>query len=164
METEMGMGMDEIGDGDLRGLQIEKEEERSEYGDQGRGGASKQLYHLCIVNLVIGTLYCAKFNYKFGISRIMKSLEPYSKKLSPDTWYYSKRCLLALCEVLAKQMMVFSDDFFYDVIQFLDAVEENGRDIKATVNVPPGADEHRANATIASEARLLKLFCLKLRE
>ena len=27
------------------------------------------------------TLYCAKGNYEFGISRIMKSLEPYSKKV-----------------------------------------------------------------------------------
>lgn len=37
-------------------------------------GNTPQLYHLCIVNLVIGTLYCSKLNYKFGISRIMKSL------------------------------------------------------------------------------------------
>jgi len=28
------------------------------------------------------TLYCAKGNYEFGVSRIMKSLEPYSKKVS----------------------------------------------------------------------------------
>lgn len=27
----------------------------------------KNYYHLCIVNLVIGTLYCAKNNYEFGI-------------------------------------------------------------------------------------------------
>ena len=27
------------------------------------------------------TLYCAKGNYEFGISRIMKSLEPYIKKV-----------------------------------------------------------------------------------
>ena len=27
------------------------------------------------------TLYCAKGNYEFGISRVMKSLEPYSKKV-----------------------------------------------------------------------------------
>jgi tetratricopeptide repeat protein 30 len=39
------------------------------------------------VNLVIGTLYCAKGNFEFGISRIIKSLEPYEKKLGTDTWY-----------------------------------------------------------------------------
>jgi len=104
----------------------------------------KQCLHLCIINLVIGTLYCAKVgsnsamehmlpscvvggveplcifrwgtcrrglaqqleasqrgpcaglsslpltlqgNYEFGISRIIKSLEPYDKKLETDTWW-----------------------------------------------------------------------------
>ena len=47
----------------------------------------KQCFHLCIVNLVIGTLYCAKGNFEFGISRIIKSLDPYDKKLHTDTWY-----------------------------------------------------------------------------
>lgn len=27
----------------------------------------KSIYHLCIVNLVIGTLYCCKNNFEFGI-------------------------------------------------------------------------------------------------
>ena len=39
------------------------------------------------MNLVIGTLYCGKGNFEFGISRIIKSLEPYEKKLGTDTWY-----------------------------------------------------------------------------
>ena len=34
---------------------IEKEEEQMGYEDPDR-----KVYHLCIVNLVIGTLYCAK--------------------------------------------------------------------------------------------------------
>ena len=55
---------------------IEKEEERASFEDP-----TKRSYHLCIVNLVIGTLYCAKGNYEFGISRIMKSLEPFNKKV-----------------------------------------------------------------------------------
>ncbi len=45
-----------------------------------------EVYHLCIINLVIGTLYCAKGNYEFGISRIIKSLEPYERKIGVDTW------------------------------------------------------------------------------
>lgn len=32
------------------------------------------------------TLYCAKGNYEFGISRVVKSLEPHNKKLGTDTW------------------------------------------------------------------------------
>ena len=55
---------------------IEKEEERVAFED-----STKRTYHLCIVNLVIGTLYCSKGNYEFGISRIMKSLEPFNKKV-----------------------------------------------------------------------------------
>ncbi|XP_017161659.1 intraflagellar transport protein 70A [Poecilia reticulata] len=55
---------------------IEKEEEQISYDDP-----DKKVFHLCIVNLVIGTLYCAKGNYDFGISRVIKSLEPYNKKV-----------------------------------------------------------------------------------
>ncbi len=55
---------------------LEREEEKSQYEEP-----DKPVYHLCIVNLVIGTLYCAKGNYEFGIQRIIKSLEPYNKKV-----------------------------------------------------------------------------------
>ena len=64
---------------------IEKEEERLAFPDQ------RSVHHLCIVNLVIGTLYCAKGNFEFGIARIVKSLEPYDKKLGADTWYVPKQ-------------------------------------------------------------------------
>lgn len=37
-------------------------------------------------------------NFEFGISRIIKSFEPYEKKLGTDTWFYAKRCFLALAE------------------------------------------------------------------
>ena len=30
------------------------------------------MYHLCIVNLVIGTLYCSKGNFEFGITIVIK--------------------------------------------------------------------------------------------
>ena len=76
---------------------IEREEEKVAYQNEG-----KESYHLCIVNLVIGTLYCAKGNFEFGTSRVIKSLEPYNKKLSTDTWFYAKRCFLALIDNLSK--------------------------------------------------------------
>ena len=41
-------------------------------GGGGGSGNSKQCLHLCIINLVIGTLYCSKGNFEFGISRIIK--------------------------------------------------------------------------------------------
>lgn len=99
---------------------IEKEEETVSFEEQ-----DKKLFHLCIVNLVIGTLYCAKGNYEFGISRVMKSLEPYNKKLGTDTWYYSKRCFLSLFEQLAKQLVVLKDNTLQDCIQFFEHCEGN---------------------------------------
>uniref|UniRef100_A0A7S3YCX0 Tetratricopeptide repeat protein 30 n=3 Tax=Lotharella globosa TaxID=91324 RepID=A0A7S3YCX0_9EUKA len=134
--------------------QIEKEEEQS-YQDQ------KQHYHLCIVNLVIGTLYCSKRNFPFGISRIIKSLEPYSKKLNADTWYYAKRCFLGLAENLAKHMSVFEDDTYHEIMQFLDAAEEHGRDILSFIDQQGHpADPKRHN--VAVEARQLKKIFLKI--
>ena len=56
---------------------LEREEEKSAMEDP-----EKNVYHLCIVNLVIGTLYCSKSNFEFGISRIIKSLEPYNRKVN----------------------------------------------------------------------------------
>lgn len=65
------------------------------------------------------TLYCAKGNYEFGISRVMKSLEPYQKKLGTDTWFYTKRCFLALFENMAKHLILLKDSFVGEIIQFL---------------------------------------------
>jgi len=69
------------------------------------------------------TLYCAKGNYEFGISRIVKSLEPYQKKLGTDTWYYAKRCFLSVVENMAKHMLMMKDGFLQECIQFLEACE-----------------------------------------
>merc|ERR1711976_1160747 len=138
--------------------QIEKEEERCAYQDP-----DKQCYHLCIVNLVIGTLYCTKGNFEFGISRIIKSLEPYHKKLGPDTWYYAKRCFLGLIETLAKHMMVFKDEFYHEIMGFLDAAEEHGKEILTIFN-QQGQDVDPKRHNVSHEARLLKMMFLKLRE
>mmetsp|Transcript_8897 Transcript_8897/g.15421 ORF Transcript_8897/g.15421 Transcript_8897/m.15421 type:complete len:646 (-) Transcript_8897:521-2458(-) len=132
---------------------VEKEEERS------AGISEKQCLHLCIINLVIGTLYCAKGNYEFGISRIMKSLEPYNKKLDKDTWFYAKRCFLALIEGLAKQMLVLKDSSFQEMMAFLDEIEKVGKDVLATA----GDSKHEAR-TVSAEARILKRCFLRMRD
>lgn len=93
---------------------IEREEDHAAMDNPER-----KFYHLCIVNLVIGTLYCAKGNYEFGISRVMKSLEPYQKKLGTDTWFYTKRCFLALFENMSKHLVLLKDSFVGEIIQFL---------------------------------------------
>ena len=100
---------------------IEKEEERLNFTDP-----DKQFFHLCIINLVICTLYCAKGNFEFGISRIIKSLEPYDKKIHTDTWYYAKRCFLALAEILSKNMLILKDSSIEEIIAFFEKAEHAG--------------------------------------
>ncbi|XP_018016574.1 tetratricopeptide repeat protein 30A [Hyalella azteca] len=137
---------------------IEKEEEQLAYEDQ-----DKKIYHLCIVNLVIGTLYCAKGNYEFGISRVIKSLEPYNKKLGPDTWYYAKRCFLSLIENLCKQMITVKDSVLQDCKQFLEHCEAYGRDVKTQIEQPlEETSPHPGRNTVTYEARMLKALLLQL--
>ncbi|XP_012682709.2 tetratricopeptide repeat protein 30A isoform X2 [Clupea harengus] len=131
---------------------IEKEEEQISYDDP-----DKKVFHLCIVNLVIGTLYCAKGNYDFGISRVIKSLEPYNKKLGTDTWFYAKRCFLSLLENMAKHMIMLRDTVVQDCIQFLEHCELHGKDVPAIMEQPLEEDRmHIGKNTVTYEGRMLK--------
>jgi tetratricopeptide repeat protein 30 len=141
--------------------QIEKEEERITFDDP-----DKQCFHLCIVNLVIGTLYCAKGNFEFGISRIIKSLEPYDKKLGTDTWFYAKRCFLALAEHMSKHMQILKDSTAHEIIAFLEAADQYGGNI-LTIVTHGASEEDTTDATkhnVSYEARQLKKIFLKLQE
>lgn len=51
---------------------VEKEEELLTSAE-----SPKPVLHLCIINLVIGTLYCCKGNFEFGISRVIKVWQVY---------------------------------------------------------------------------------------
>merc|ERR1712232_1307358 len=136
---------------------VEKEEEKVE-------DPAKPIYHLCIINLVIGTLYCAKGNFEFGVSRIIKSLEPYERKIGVDTWYYAKRCFLALGETLGKNMILLKDDAFDDIINFFDAASQVGKNIPTTISPLETQENQENKRTVAQEARLLKKFFLKMRD
>jgi tetratricopeptide repeat protein 30 len=136
---------------------IEEEERAESYKNP-----EKQMFHLCIVNLVIGTLYCSKGNFEFGIGRIIRSLEPYNKKLGLDTWYYAKRCFLSLIEAMAKHMVVLPDTALAEILLFLDAAEVYGKDIATEIN--PLEQQQNQKKTVAYEARVLKRMFLKLRD
>ena len=84
------------------------------------------------------TLYCAKGNYEFGISRVIKSLEPYNKKLGTDTWYYAKRCFLSLIENMAKHMIMMKDQVVQECIQFLECCESKCSMVSARVREREG--------------------------
>ncbi|XP_034088771.1 tetratricopeptide repeat protein 30A isoform X3 [Gymnodraco acuticeps] len=131
---------------------IEKEEEQISYDDP-----DKKVFHLCIVNLVIGTLYCAKGNYDFGISRVIKSLEPYNKKLGTDTWFYAKRCFLSLLENMSKHMVMLRDAVVQECIQFLEHCEVYGKEVTAIIEQPlEETHSHIGKNTVTYEARMLK--------
>ncbi|XP_023204129.1 tetratricopeptide repeat protein 30A [Xiphophorus maculatus] len=131
---------------------IEKEEEQISYDDP-----DKKVFHLCIVNLVIGTLYCAKGNYDFGVSRVIKSLEPYNKKLGTDTWFYAKRCFLSLLENMSKHMVMLRDAVVNECIQFLEHCEVYGKGVPAIIEQPlEEIHVHIGKNTVTYEARLLK--------
>uniref|UniRef100_A0A2K5D5L5 Tetratricopeptide repeat protein 30 n=1 Tax=Aotus nancymaae TaxID=37293 RepID=A0A2K5D5L5_AOTNA len=137
---------------------IEKEEEQLSYHDP-----DKKMYHLCIVNLVIGTLYCAKGNYEFGISRVIKSLEPYNKKLGTDTWYYAKRCFLSLLESMSKHMIVIHDSVIQECVQFLGHCELHGTNIPAVIEEPLEEERmHVGKNTVTDESRQLKALIYEI--
>ena len=114
---------------------------------------------------MIGTLYCAKGNFDFGISRIVKSLEPYERKLGTDTWYYAKRCFLSLSEALAKHMLTLTDATFEEINRFFLAAESHGANILTVVAGSPDADKTEPwKCNVAYEARILRNMFLKLRD
>jgi len=167
---------------------IEKEEEAMAMADP-----DKQSLHLCIVNLVIGTLYCTKGNFEFGISRIIKSLEPYDKKvlikshnshddhddshfvvlflcesrtqIMTESWFYAKRCFLALIETLAKHMIDMKDATFLEILEFLDAADLYGKDVLTKLKTPMANSQEQNQQernNVSYEARLLKKMFFKL--
>ena len=95
------------------------------------------------------------------MSRIVKSLEPFNKKLGTDTWFYAKRCFMSLIETLAKHMLVLPDSSFNEILNFLDAVEVHGKSIKTVIDP---LEEHDPKKTVTYEAKQMKMMFLRLRE
>jgi len=139
--------------------EVIKTVEREEQQQIALGNDCERTYHTCVINLIIGTLYCERGNFEFGVSRICKSMEPFEKNLCPDTWFYAKRCFLELASKVSKVMYIIKDNTLHDILCFFDDVESNGKQIvieKETAN----SDEKPA--TISSEAKELKNVFLKI--
>ena len=140
-----------------------------ERAEERKGGSC---LHLCIVNLVIGTLYCAKGNYEFGLSRIAHALEnnASSGKLSTgfdhlcaDTWLHVKRCVLGLLTGLAKQTLVLPSAAIQEVMNLLRTCEAYGLSTPSVLANP--FDENADQPpTIGMESRKLRVLLLKLME
>nr|CAG4643078.1 EOG090X0302 [Ilyocryptus agilis] len=138
---------------------LEKEEEQKSLENP-----QSKFFHLSIVNLVIGTLYCSKGNYEFGVSRVIKSLEPYHQKLGTDTWFYAKRCLMSLLENMAKHVVVIKDSIIDDIIQFLDSCQFHGKEVQTILENPSTVNAHvnGARFTVTYEARIIKSLLLQI--
>lgn len=121
----------------------------------------RQLFHVCIVNLIVGTLYCSKSNYEFGIGRVIVSFQNFHKRLNIDTWFYAKRVFLSLIENLAKQIMIIPDHLYIELVNFLDTADKFGKNITTQITQNESTSE---KYTVSSEARLLKRMLLKLRD
>jgi tetratricopeptide repeat protein 30 len=94
-------------------------------------------------------------------------LEPYEKKLGPDTWYYSKRCFLALAENMAKHMLVLKDTSIHEILNFLEACDSHGANVTTVITPTVNPDGHHpgeATYNVSHEARQLKRLYLKLRD
>ena len=128
-------------------------------------------YHLCIVNLVIGTLYCSKGNFEFGVSRIIKSFEPLSAKLNMDTWYYAKKSILSVLEYAAKSMFVMKREFSAEIDAFLTLCEKEGKSVKVHIPGQGGVEGGEGESVVEEwqnnvthEARMLKQMLYKLKD
>ncbi|KAI8470715.1 MAG: flagellar associated protein [Monoraphidium minutum] len=143
---------------------VEAAEDADEGGGGGGGGCGH--LHLAIINLVIGTLYCSKGNYEFGVSRVIKSLEPLPSKLSTDTWFYAKRCLLTAAEGLAKHTVAFKDASWAEVGAFLEAAEAAGRGVPAAFAGAgaAGGGGGEEGRSVAEEARMVRWLMARLGE
>ncbi|KAI8492712.1 Tetratricopeptide repeat protein 30A [Branchiostoma belcheri] len=116
---------------------------------------------IVLANLCVS--YIMTRNYEFGISRVIKSLEPYNKKLGTDTWFYAKRCFMSLLENMAKHMIMLRDSIVQESIQFLEHCEAYGKDVPAVVEQPLEEEPmHEGRNTVTFEARLLKALFLEL--
>ena len=68
---------------------------------------------------------------------------------------------MKLIETLSKHMLVLPDSSFNELLNFLDAVEVHGKNIKTIIDP---LEEHDEKKTVTYEAKLMKRMFLRLRE
>ncbi|OHT07373.1 TPR Domain containing protein [Tritrichomonas foetus] len=121
-----------------------------------------KLYHLSIIHLVIGTLYCAHKNFEFGIDYVFKAFSPMHSKLNPDTWFYAKKCIQEILRAMSMRHYIMPDNTFEQICKFLDEVDKHGKNIESIIDMTLNAEDARENQTISFEARTIKSMFLRL--
>lgn len=99
----------------------------------------KDSVQTCLINLIIGTLYCCNGNYGFGLVKLMESVDPIASKLTLDTWFYVKRCLLSHLYKITTIQQSFDTPLIANLIEFLQLI-----------------DNEAVQPTIKKESRLLQ--------
>lgn len=121
-----------------------------------------RLYHLSIVQLVIGTLYCAHKNFEFGVDYVFKAFKPMDQKLNPDTWFYAKKCLFELLRCIAYRYYIIPDPVFENICNFLDEADKYGKKIQSIIDLTIAAEDAHESQTVSFEARTIKAMLLRL--
>lgn len=132
-----------------------------------KSGHRNQTMHMSMINLVIGTLYCIKHNFEFGMSRVMKATQPMDRNLNQWTWFHVKRCILYLLENQCKQVALVSDELMDQIVSFLKQCEERGATLSpdSLVNwsTQSGDKSHTAGFnSLVYEARYLRAILLPM--
>jgi tetratricopeptide repeat protein 30 len=121
-----------------------------------------KLYHLSIIHLVTGTLYCSHHNFDFGIDYMFKAFNPMDAKLNADTWHYAKKCLFELVRSIAWRQFILGDVAFDKICQFFDDVDKNGKKTESIIDMTLAMENAREHQTISFEARTIKEMFLRL--
>ena len=117
------------------------------------GNSKAQCFHLTTVEMAIGTLYCARGNFEFGISRVLKSMFPLERRLGLKTWTIAIRALMGLAAASVKGYTIVRDSIWQEAHDFIDAVMLSKKQ----------SVESEIAAIISKQARTIKLLFLKLR-
>lgn len=70
---------------------------------------------------------------------------------------------MSLIETLTKHMLVLPDSSYNEMLNFLDAVEIHGKNVKTVID-PLEQDGENEKKTASYEAKLIKRLILKLRD
>lgn len=133
-----------------------------EEAQKSKDDHNAKLYHLSIIHLVIGTLYCAHKNFEFGIDYVFKAFNPMHSKLNPDTWFYAKKCLFEILRSMSIRSYIIPDDTFDQIMKFLDEIDKHGKKIESIIDMTLTAEEAREHQTVSFEARTIKSMFLRL--
>lgn len=99
-------------------------------------------------------------NFEFGISRVMRGLEPLPAGLDAPRWRAAAAALLALLDAAAKHMVALKDSLVADLLAWLEDVEQAGRGMVVAPPPAPG----RAPQTVWSQARALRALLMKMHD